>query len=884
MNRIKFALPIVMMVLLVMVMLASGKRSDAGRLTPERAALPTGSAVLSQTATRPGVDAGDRADADVLELIDNPSVQRSPLSVRSEQAVQARGTVVPLQLDAQQYDRIRFEHHVQLDEFAIPASRRGEEVRSVTLHLERIPVLTDETVFVLGDANAPDGIGMQLPMPDMAMYRGTIDGEPDSRVFLSLTGETAYGYIRSEDQTHLISPGPHGGEHDLLIYNLTAMPAGAIPWRDFVCSTAPKFVDLADANDGQPMTTGGEDPPCRRVELAIDTDKEFTDNLFGGDTVAASIYAATMVGAASEIYLNDVNSYFELTFIRLWTEEDIWSGVNTFGQLIEFQQVWQSQMTHIDRHLAHYLSGRSLGGGVAWLSAICHSTNGYGLSANLDGFFPYPLQDNNVQNWDIVVFTHEIGHNFGAPHTHDVCPPIDQCAPESFHGQCQDETVCISDGTIMGYCHTCPGGLSNVTLQFHPTIREIMLSFLNNVDSGSCPLSTGTTTCIIGEACEWIELDGGTNNTVWALGEYNDDLYVGGDFTTAGVQTAQRIARWDGQEWHFVTAANNTVRALAEYDGELIAGGLFTVIGGKSVGRIARYDGSDWEALGGGLSGGSNPRVFDLVVFDDELYAAGTFLNAGGVVVNRIARWDGQEWHPLGDGMNSNVYALAVYDGQLYAAGSFTQASGVPANRIARWDGNEWHALSTGFDNIVFALDVFDGDLIAGGLFSAAGDDPVNHIARWDGSTWHPLDIGVSDVVQTLAVHNGQLYVGGSFAVAGGVITSRLAQWDGEDWGAMAISVNNIVRTIEPYQGSLIVGGSFTLVAGQPINRIAMIDCGEDCGIADINCDGFVDGLDLLILLSNWGQCADPNDCPGDLNGDGVVDGLDLLILLSNWG
>lgn len=58
-----------------------------------------------------------------------------------------------------------------------------------------------------------------------------------------------------------------------------------------------------------------------------------------------------------------------------------------------------------------------------------------------------------------------------------------------------------------------------------------------------------------------------------------------------------------------------------------------------------------------------------------------------------------------------------------------------------------------------------------------------------------------------------------------------------------------------------------------------------DPGIpGDLNGDGSVDGLDLLILLSAWGVCDDPDDCPADLNDDGVVDGLDLLILLSNWG
>jgi subtilisin family serine protease len=50
--------------------------------------------------------------------------------------------------------------------------------------------------------------------------------------------------------------------------------------------------------------------------------------------------------------------------------------------------------------------------------------------------------------------------------------------------------------------------------------------------------------------------------------------------------------------------------------------------------------------------------------------------------------------------------------------------------------------------------------------------------------------------------------------------------------------------------------------------------------LGDLNNDGFVDGLDLLILLGDWGQ----THTSADLNGDGTVDGLDLLILLGNWG
>ncbi len=65
----------------------------------------------------------------------------------------------------------------------------------------------------------------------------------------------------------------------------------------------------------------------------------------------------------------------------------------------------------------------------------------------------------------------------------------------------------------------------------------------------------------------------------------------------------------------------------------------------------------------------------------------------------------------------------------------------------------------------------------------------------------------------------------------------------------------------------------------------AFSDVGPDVNPADINMDGTVGILDLLLLLAAWGPCPDPPDaCPADLNGDGTVGILDLLTLLANWG
>ena len=57
--------------------------------------------------------------------------------------------------------------------------------------------------------------------------------------------------------------------------------------------------------------------------------------------------------------------------------------------------------------------------------------------------------------------------------------------------------------------------------------------------------------------------------------------------------------------------------------------------------------------------------------------------------------------------------------------------------------------------------------------------------------------------------------------------------------------------------------------------------CVADCD-ADLNGDGRVDTLDLLVLLQQWGPCAP--GCIADIDQNGGVDSQDLLEILAAWG
>lgn len=52
----------------------------------------------------------------------------------------------------------------------------------------------------------------------------------------------------------------------------------------------------------------------------------------------------------------------------------------------------------------------------------------------------------------------------------------------------------------------------------------------------------------------------------------------------------------------------------------------------------------------------------------------------------------------------------------------------------------------------------------------------------------------------------------------------------------------------------------------------------------DLDGDGTINVVDLLVLIASFGPCADPSDCPADFDGDGLVGVTDLLALLASLG
>jgi hypothetical protein len=393
-----------------------------------------------------------------------------------------RGSVAALApLDAA-FDAVRGDEFVRFTDMPIGPSR------TATLVLRRVNPFTPDARVVAASVDAKGRVTeREVALPDAQYWSGTVEGEPGARAMLARTPSGVVGYVDAPWGTAVISSPRPGSSGPVTSFVLAEVPEGTFRWDPWTCDAQPA-PDAPVEPEGAVAST----EPCRQLRVAVETDWELRAAFGATNDPTASLagYVGTLFAGIAQIYAADLNVRPSVGFLRIWeTSADPWNASGAGNQLGEFRNHWEANMSSVQRNVAAMLSGRGLGGGVAWLSAACASSYAYSVSGNLSGWFPYPLADYNGGNWDLMVTAHELGHNVGAPHTHDYCPtPGDSCAPNGYFGQCQTAQECTSQGTIMSYCHTCAGGVGNIGLRFHPLNVQSIVNFVGtycNFTAGS---------------------------------------------------------------------------------------------------------------------------------------------------------------------------------------------------------------------------------------------------------------------------------------------------------------------------------------------------------------------------------------------------------------
>ena len=351
--------------------------------------------------------------------------------------------------------------------------------RLVDLLLKRADPDTDGILVVVDGRPVAGGLALHG-----SSWAGKVEGEPDSSVFLSFSAYGSRGWIYSKGEYHhvLAQPGSDGlWEHSLsrLVSQSELEALGVRASID--CGMEQLY---AHGQIPRPQLNGQPQSMASTATLvcreAIETDYQLYQ-AFGGNLTAEQTYVGQLLGAANQRFVEQVNTVLDIVYLGFhtnsndgWTSGD--TGAGSVAMLYEFQAAWAGNLPN-GANLAAFLSGASLGGGVAWLDTLCDSTYGFSVSGNITlqgGLTPFPVVQGPL-NWDFMVFTHETGHNFGTPHTHDWCPvPLDQCAPSGYFGSCQTQQVCTASGTLMSYCHLCSGGMNNIYPYFHQACADLM--------------------------------------------------------------------------------------------------------------------------------------------------------------------------------------------------------------------------------------------------------------------------------------------------------------------------------------------------------------------------------------------------------------------------
>ncbi len=333
----------------------------------------------------------------------------------------------------------------------------------------------------------------------------------------------------------------------------------------------------------------------------------------------------------------------------------------------------------------------------------------------------------------------------------------------------------------------------------------------------------------------WEPFQGGTDGPVHFVKSLGDHLLVYGDFDIVGGDTsAPDIALWDGTSWNRLSRSgiNGLVHDAAYFQDDLYLAGTFSRAGLLQVPGIVRWNVDGFHSVDEDLDYG---RVFALELYDGELLLGGEFSVDG--LPTTLAGWDGKEWHSLLTGLEGHsVTSLARLDGEviasgyqpgspgrrplflrvneeglspfasptvglgterlvtsgghLYATGGFEFPPSPESYGLIRWDGSEWSPVKGAPVARVEGL-VADSRLIVVTDPTRVDVRDTRGVAMWDGDSWQPMGEGLTGRVEDLRVFAGDLYALGAFTHSGSRVVESFARWDGDTWRQLGAGFGN---------------------------------------------------------------------------------------------
>lgn len=218
--------------------------------------------------------------------------------------------------------------------------------------------------------------------------------------------------------------------------------------RKSFCDVKDEDIPVREHKDAKDMANRSGSGICFYIEgdYALYEDK--------GSVSAAADYVTDLFAEVQVLY-EEIDVDLGINEIMIWEEED---GYDTDDSGTALNQFKANNPDPNGGLASLYALGGNNTGGLAWLDVLCGSYR-YAYMNIQSVFNIVP-----VFSWSVEVVAHEVGHNFGSPHTH-ACKwgpngdtQIDDCGSEAGYeesGGCYDSNnpILPSSGTIMSYCH-----------------------------------------------------------------------------------------------------------------------------------------------------------------------------------------------------------------------------------------------------------------------------------------------------------------------------------------------------------------------------------------------------------------------------------------------
>jgi hypothetical protein len=343
-------------------------------------------------------------------------------------------------------------------------------------------------------------------LPDLKTYKVTGLDNPLVSGRLDASPEGFHGFLNTEQGVVYIEPessySANGSSEAYRSFNKSSFPASR---HEFKCAV------IGHEHDDSPLQSLAHNRPqtlamrssgtnMRTYRLALAATAEYTEVVSTGTPSVAEAQAAivTAINRINAIYEKEVSIRFTLVdnsnIVFTDAATDGYSNDDGFTLLGENKAKLDSIITPAGYDIGHVFS--TGGGGVASLASVCDDeSKAQGVTGSYN-----PIGDPFVVDY----VAHEMGHQFGAPHTFNsggddsgACDDSNRENHQSTDGGTQLSDSAYEPGsgsTIMAYAGICyPQNLQNNTdPYFHARSLEQIREFVedeilfSNTQGGSC--------------------------------------------------------------------------------------------------------------------------------------------------------------------------------------------------------------------------------------------------------------------------------------------------------------------------------------------------------------------------------------------------------------